>query len=104
MADLMQQARELLAAEFAKDWQRGNCKMIADAILNGDELRGYGIPYALAAIAAALRAAPEGFVLVPVQLDFTMLLAWRMAIARGESYQQAWTAMLAARPQGVNNG
>lgn len=59
MADLMQQARELLAAEFAKDWQRGNCRMIADAILNGDELRGYGIPYALAAIAAALRAAPE---------------------------------------------
>lgn len=56
MADIEQRARELLAAEYA---MAGSTKR-ADKIIAGFDCAP-GTEYALRAIAAALRAAPEGF-------------------------------------------
>lgn len=54
---------------------------------------------ALDAIAAALRAAPEGFVMVPVKPTPEMLAA----VGNGADglKRRIWRGMLAARPQGV---
>ncbi len=86
MADPMQQARELLAAEYAK---LGLKSALHSA---GDEA-------ALRAIAAALRAAPVGFVLVPVKPTPEMLAA----VGNGADglKRRIWRGMIAARPQGV---
>lgn len=106
MADLMQQARELLAAEYA---MAGSTKR-ADKIIAGFDVAP-GTEYAIRAIAAALRAAPEGYVLVPVEPTDEMIEASliRVPIAKrinpGQHLRiygaRAWDAMLAARPQGV---
>lgn len=64
---------------------------------------------AVAVDTAALRAAPEGFVMVPVEMDLEMEVAFceawfskRRCIDDAEM-QDAWAAALAARPQGVKD-
>jgi len=95
MADLMQQARELLAAEY-----EGNRSLQA-RVLHGHH---DDAPY-FKAVAAALRAAPEGFVIVPVEPTEEMLRAgWRDEGDYGVSVGSIYKAMLAARPQGVKDG
>ena len=112
MSDLMQQARELLAAEYA---MAGSTKR-ADKIIAGFDVAP-GTEYALCAIAAALRAAPEGFVLVRKEA-----IDWLNGETeegfecppdryfRGEPPRYWWRSVfrekagLAARPQGVKDG
>lgn len=49
---------------------------------------------------AALRAAPEGFVMVPVKATDSMkLAAWKVWDSKGDKAHQVWTAMVAARPE-----
>lgn len=48
---------------------------------------------------AALRAAPEGFVMVPVEPTQEMLDAG--GVRSDAAKRRMWAAMLAARPQGV---
>ncbi len=98
MADPMQQARELLAAEYRREGLYGTV----------DHTHGAATRAALAAIAAALRAAPEGFVLVPVEPTNEMREAAASfggrggySAQRGDDAVDAWADMLAARPQGV---
>jgi len=64
MADLMQQARELLAAELAKSGLEAAAYEVESSAHRDDELEAYDIA-AIRSIAAAMRAAPAGFVLVP---------------------------------------
>ena len=74
-------------------------------------VEAYGRACVREAIAAALRAAPEGYVLVPVEPTDEMIEASliRVPIAKrinpGQHLRiygaRAWYAMLAARPQGV---
>lgn len=61
MADLTQQARELLAAEYERDGRVGMAALLREPhdLVEDDDR-------SVRAIAAALRAAPEGFVLVPI--------------------------------------
>jgi len=59
----------------------------------------------VAELEAKLRAAPEGYVLVPVELTSDMNEAGEQELAMGNDFADAWEAaietMLAARPQGV---
>ena len=93
MADLMQQARELLAAEYeSRDMKRAAHQLrYGYAITNAQEL-------AMNAIAAALRAAPEGYVLVPVQTLESIRDSSTDPVARGFA-----EGALAARPKGVKD-
>lgn len=58
---------------------------------------------------AALRAAPEGFVMVPVEMDLEMEVAFceawfsKRRCIDDADMQDAWAAALAARPQGVKD-
>lgn len=88
MADPMQQARELLDAEYKREGLYGTV----------DHTYGAATRAALAAIAAALRAAPEGFVLVPVQTLESIRDSSTDPVARGFA-----EGALAARPQGVKD-
>ncbi len=106
MADLMQQARELLATEYEKVGAYGAAQSLRhnDPIwINSATLKA--ISNALQkAEAAALRAAPEGFVLVPVVPTAAMervLVDW---LENNESSSGCYAALLAARPQGVKDG
>lgn len=97
MADLMQQAREILAAEIGVPVTAGSFFGTLPAGVHSDA--------AIRAIAAALRAAPEGFVLVPVACTRAMREAWDGAPDSEDddvAFSNAYAAMLAARPQGVN--
>jgi hypothetical protein len=99
MADLMQQARELLAAEYERDGRVGMAALLREPhdLVEDDDR-------SVRAIAAALRAAPEGFVMVPVEPTEEMLRAgWRDEGDYGVSVGSIYKAMLAARPQGVRN-
>lgn len=92
MADLMQQAREQFEA-WATSY--GYCfTRLAPYDYHDGEARA-----AWAAWQAALRAAPEGFVLVPVKPTPEMLAA----VGNGADglKRRIWRGMLAARPQGV---
>lgn len=101
MTDDMQRARELLAAEYERDGLKATAATIRSDIPGPPSMHQIT---ALRAIAAALRAAPEGFVLVPVQLTDRMHDAGLFA-PLGENSSDfvcaSWAAMLAARPQGV---
>ena len=102
MADLMQQARELLAAEYERDGRVGMAALLREPhdLVEDDDR-------SVRAIAAALRAAPEGYVLVPVEL------ALRVEDSLGRFVSdEGWgsddmgvaddlSGLLAARPQGV---
>ncbi|WP_152984236.1 hypothetical protein [Stenotrophomonas nitritireducens] len=72
MADPMQQARELLAAEIGAPVTAGSFAGSLPAGVHAD--------VALRAITAALRSAPEGFVMVPVEPSIGVLAS--MAIRR----------------------
>jgi len=120
MADPMQQARELLAAEFPPSDPRRS------ALIRGGTALDLQYGLALRAIAAALCAVPEGFVLVPVKQtpevdDYSVDLAAKALHANGadsltsdtpwaELHQgeisqfRSWarSALIAARPQGVS--
>lgn len=95
MADPMQQARELLAAE----WRKLNANAPADELVAGCELPPL-IAASVAAIAAALRAAPEGYVLVPVERG--QLYVCPTCHGPGVVTKAVHDATRAARPQGVN--
>lgn len=112
MADLMQQARELLAAEYERD----GITYVPDCIRSEAMLTEME-QHAIRAIAAALRAAPEGFVLVRKEA-----IDWLNGETeegfecppdryfRGEPPRYWWRSVfrekagLAARPQGVKDG
>lgn len=83
MADLMQQASELL-----ERFQRLEGTPPELVLMSCDRV--------LEAIAAALRSAPEGFVLVPVQTLESIRDSSTDSSARGFA-----AGALAARPQGV---
>jgi len=92
----MQQARELLAAEYAKAEMDG----VASAV----RLGSHDTDPEFLAVAAALCAAPEcpeGFVLVPVEPTQKMLDA--AGIGANGLKRRMWELMLAARPQGVKD-
>lgn len=100
MADPMQQAREQFEA-WATSY--GYCfTRLAPYDYHDGEGRA-----AWAAWQAALRAAPEGYVLVPVELTSDMNEAGEQELAMGNDFADAWEAaietMLAARPQGVKD-
>jgi len=97
MADPMQQARELLAAEYERDGRMFTARTIR---VDLDTL-GEDFDRSVRAIAAALRAAPEGFVMVPVKPTPEMLAA----VGNGADglKRRIWRGMLAARPQGVKD-
>lgn len=90
-----QRAREFLAQHYESKGGYGVTAElirsdIADGVIPTREV--------LQVITAALRAAPEGFVLVPVEPTEAMLLAGLRAPLH---LRHVWPAMLAARPQGV---
>lgn len=131
MADLMQQAHELLAVEYERDGLPEQAK----AIRAGSEI---AVPArVLRAIAAALRATPAGYALVPVEPTPERMAAAALAVlapANGDmelarraaqiviqsadaphgitvdviaasiaTMAPAYRAMTAARPQGVKD-
>lgn len=100
MTDLDKMARELLAAELARDGWAGELAAVLladrpdDARVSGD--------MTLAAIRAALLTAPPGWKLVPELADDAMLSAGfpRNEIIDGcFDRQGAWADMLAAAPE-----
>ncbi len=120
MADLMQQARELLPCPFcggeATLRMIGNVHSTRKCVVKcsgcryerTDAVLRYGDEWLLkTAIAAwnrrsAMRAAPEGYVLVPVKPTPEMLAA----VGNGADglKRRIWRGMVAARPQGVKDG
>lgn len=86
MADLMQQARELLAAEHERDGRAGMAALLREPhdLVEDDDR-------SVRAIAAALRAAPDGFVMVPVDPTREMLDAGRTAVMAAKLASQKWT-------------
>lgn len=100
MADLMQQARELAkACEERAHWGRGS-----GWNLPRDSARTSRLLDEVASLLReldALRAAPEGYVLVPVKPTPEMLAA----VGNGADglKHRIWRGMVAARPQGVKD-
>ncbi len=110
MADLMQQARELLHCPFCgsadSEMQQAQtehyvecleCEASTALLSTRREARE------LWNRRAALRAAPEGYVLVPVEPTPEMLMAAGSAVHSATYWKTAWAAMLAARPQEVRD-
>lgn len=96
--DDQQRARELLAQEYERDGITHVHDCIRhEAMLTEMEHR------AIRAITAALRAAPEGFVMVPVEPTADMQVAALGKNWPAMSPKSVWAAMLAARPQGVKD-
>jgi len=123
MADPMQQARELLPCPFcggeATLRMIGNVHSTRKCVVKcsgcryerTDAVLRYGDEWLLkTAIAAwnrrtALHAAPEGYVLSPVEpTDEMRLDGWRAAGDFDSPVGEIYRAMLAARPQGVSDG
>ncbi len=122
MADLMQQVRELLPCPFC-----GNTVQDDEGCFQSAGFRPHstavwsvrcGNPSCNADVSGtsaddavdawnrrpALRAAPEGFVLVPVACTRAMREAWDGAPDSEDddvAFSNAYAALLAARPQGV---
>jgi len=92
MADLMQQARGLLAAEIGAPVTAGSFVGTLPAGVHSDA--------AIRAIAAALRAAPEGFVLVPSDSVVPCGCGCHRHCCRHCGYELGG---LAARQQGVKD-
>lgn len=102
MADLMQQAREQFEAWMMTQTTHGN-EHVLTRVGGGDERYLSPLTSSMwAAWQAALRAAPEGYVLVPVEPTPEMLAA----VGNGADglKLRIWRGMLAARPQGVKDG
>ena len=101
MADLMQQAREQFEAWMMTQTTHGN-EHVLTRVGGGDERYLSPLTSSMwAAWQAALRAAPEGYVLVPVKPTPEMLAA----VGNGADglKRRIWRVMLAARPQGVKD-
>lgn len=102
MADLMQQARELAnACEQRAQWGRGSAWSPPRDSVGTSRLLDEAA--SLMRELAALRAAPEGYVLVPVEATEKMVRAalphhWPYL---GDEMREKYRRMLAARPQGV---
>ena len=92
-----QRAMELLLAQYIAD----GMTEVAEDFAAGRE---WAVERsAITAITAALRAAPEGFVMVPVEATEKMVRAalphhWPYL---GDEMREKYRRMLAARPQGV---
>ncbi len=99
MADLIQQARELLTAA----WIEAGWPPEAAAVLaSGNDTQ---LTVQLSALAAALRAAPDEYVLVPAEPTEEMKRAGTAHVSNPYGLaRDVWAAMLAARPQGVSRG
>ena len=93
--DDQQRARELLAAEYERDGLKATAARIRSDIPGPPSMHQIT---ALHAITTALRAAPDGFVMVPVELTPQMLEAGTFAPLH---LRHIWAAILAARPQGM---
>lgn len=95
VADLMQQAREILAKEFPlSDPRRA-------ALLRGGTVLDLQYGLALRAVVIALRTAPEGFVLVPVERG--QLYVCPTCHGPGVVTKAVHDATRAARPHGVKD-
>jgi len=117
MTDLMQQARELLAAEY----EDSGCRGIAMHYRSKDFIASSGDEsIVLRAIAAAISAAPEARPLDEWHEDMGAVTWWRFPVEEAAwigtpldsdwpGYHTHWTphpaipVMLAARPQGVKD-
>jgi Lar family restriction alleviation protein len=112
MADLMQQARELLPCPFCGEAVHLLVEHLDGTIIHPAyrvrcDYCGASSGYTDKSCAelwnarAALRVAPEGFVLVPVKPTPEMLAA----VGNGADglKRRIWRGMLAARPQGVKD-
>ena len=94
--DDQQRARELLAAEYERDGITHVPDCIRhEAMLTEMEHR------AIRAITAALRAAPEGFVVCPEDPTASMIRAVLLFGLTPNQVCTIYQSMLAARPQGV---
>ncbi|HGM7334946.1 TPA: hypothetical protein ACKQCJ_001264 [Stenotrophomonas maltophilia] len=92
MDAIEKRARELLAAEYRKAGANpAACELMAGRASWPNQM-------ALNAIIAALTP-PEGYVLVPVGLSSSMAKAAWATLAADGSFEEIWTAMLAARPE-----
>lgn len=102
MADLMQQGREQFEAWMMTQTTHGN-EHVMTRVGGGDERYLSPLTSSMcAAWQAALRAAPEGFVLVPVEPTEEMKRAGTAHVSNPYGLaRDVWAAMLAARPQGV---
>ena len=102
MADLMQQARELLAVEYEREGRAYLAHSVRTKHAPSETA-------AIAAIAAALRAAPEGG--VPERTMMALATGWRRHAASGgrgravliQCAESLEAAVIAARPQGVKD-
>lgn len=103
--DDQQRARELLLVQYIAD----GMTEVAEDFAAGRE---WAVERsAIKAITAALRAAPDGFVLVPVEATEEMVDASLISVPIAKRINpgqhlrvygaRAWAAMLAARPQRV---
>lgn len=103
----MQRARELLADAVRAIYPDDVATRYVITQIECGQLDMIGIHAALQAITAALRAAPEGFVMVPVEPTEFMLWAanqvdddaFSHGAMHGADSASIYRAMLAARPQ-----
>jgi len=109
MADPMQQARELLPCPFCGEANHLLVEHLDGTIIHpAYQVRcdncGASSGYTDRSCAELwnTRAAPEGLVLVPVELTEEMHLAGVLARRNGGATHDVYRAMLAARPQGVS--
>lgn len=96
----MQRARELLADAVRAIYPDDASTRYVITQLERDHLDMISMPAAMQAIAAALRAAPDGYVLVPAEPTPEMIQA-ACECGAYPGMNDWWRAMLAARPQGV---
>lgn len=94
MDAIEKRARELLAKAYEADGMVGR----AEVIRNPNQYMEMPDRRALGCIIAALTP-PEGYVLVPVGLSSSMAKAAWATLADDGSFEEIWTAMLAARPE-----
>ncbi len=128
MADLMQQARAELAVTAQENMRKARA-LFNDNLIDAREVAGQfsdwlrvnaacqaeEFPEAagqlsataelIDRLAAALRAAPDGYALVPVEPTEEMKRAGAAHVSNPYGLaRDVWAAMLAARPQGVSHG
>ncbi|WP_286068827.1 hypothetical protein [Stenotrophomonas sp. 57] len=90
MDAIEKRARELLAVEYER--------FDLPSTAAGARAGAYDLNPSMRAVVAALTP-PEGYVLVPVDLSSSMAEAAWAALAADGSFEEIWTAMLAARPE-----
>jgi len=96
--DHKQQARELLAAEYAREGITGG---VMPELFQADAAALRAIEAALAQSAQQAGAVPEGWVLVPLEMTDEMAVAF---IEGSPSVRKAWQDAIAAAPPALSDG